>query len=99
MSPEHAANHPELAQAWHTGHTGTLWQFIVSPKKKIKMTNKKELCISLSLESFWYWSKPKPKDSKVQTPKTPPKIQYFRNQKTQNLDLDYFIDFSTKKHQ
>ena len=24
MSPEHAANHPELAQAWHTGHTGTI---------------------------------------------------------------------------
>ena len=39
MSPEHAENHPELAQAWHTGHIGTFSQVLVSYTLKVLKTN------------------------------------------------------------
>ena len=73
MSPEHAANHPELAQAWHTGHTGTLWQFIVSPKKNVKCLTKKKYVFHCPLKAFDIDQNQSQKTPKFKPQKLPPK--------------------------
>jgi hypothetical protein len=80
MSPEHAANHPELAQAWHTGHTGTLLQFVVSPKKNVKCLQQKRNVYSIVPRKLLILIKTKAKSpQKSRNPKTPkskpPKLQ------------------------